>query len=234
MITEQQVATSGIVLTRVARAIGTTPSSLAKDLSATVSGTTATGSTANILSINCAMPTAIEAQRCSAAAAAAYMAFGNETNQPKTVRAHDPMHVTLITAATLPAAPTGPGKGILLPAGAILELLLGIGAILVRDRFDHRVRDRADLERCLGGPVLAAIPLVQHPDDVFLRHPLSRSGRGLSLSPGESQSAHHRRARWRCGAACLRRAARRWAYQRRRQPRGSLGRAGREGALDRC
>ena len=173
MITEQQVATSGIILTRVAPAIGTTPSSLAKDLSATVSGTTATGSTANILSINCAMPTAIEAQRCSAAAAAAYMALGNDTNQPKTVRAHDPMNVTLVTAATLPAAPTGPGKGILLPAGAILGLLLGIGAILVRDRFDHRVRDRADLERCLGGPVLAAIPLVQHPDDVFLRRPLS-------------------------------------------------------------
>ena len=33
MITEQQLATSGIVLTRVAPAIGTTPSSLAKDLS---------------------------------------------------------------------------------------------------------------------------------------------------------------------------------------------------------
>ena len=173
MVTEQQVATSGIVLTDAAHAIGTTPSSLAKDLSATVLGTSATGNTANVLSINCAMPTAIKAQRCSAAAAAAYVALRNDMRQSKTTRAHDPVNVTLITAATLPTAPAGPGKGILLPVGAILGLLLGIGAIFVRDRFDHRVRDRADLERCLGAPVLAAITHVQHPRDVFLRRPLS-------------------------------------------------------------
>ena len=68
MITEQQVATSGVVLTDVTRAIGIPPGTLAGDLSATVSGTSATGGTANVLSINCAMPTAIMAQRCSAAA----------------------------------------------------------------------------------------------------------------------------------------------------------------------
>jgi polysaccharide biosynthesis transport protein len=173
MITEQQVATSGVVLTDAARAVGIPPDTLAKDLSATVSGTSATGGTANVLSINCAMPTAIKAQRCSAAAAAAYMAFRNDVRQSKAARARDPMNVTLVTAATLPAAPAGPGKGILLPVGAILGLLLGIGAIFVRDRFDHRVRDHADLERCLGAPVLAAITLVQDPRDVFLRRPLS-------------------------------------------------------------
>ena len=173
MVTEQQVATSGIIYTRVARAIGTTPGSVAKNLSATVLGTSATGNTANVLSINCAMPTAAEAQRCSATAAAAYVALRNDLKQSKTVRAHDPMNVTMITAATLPAAPAGPGKGILLPVGAILGLLLGVGAIFVRDHFDHRVRDRADLERCLGAPVLAAITRAHHPRDVFLRRPLS-------------------------------------------------------------
>jgi len=173
MVTEQQVATSGVVLTDVARAIGIPPGTLAGDLSATVSGTSATGGTANVLSINCAMPTAIKAQRCSAAAAAAYMAFRNDARQSKAARARDPMNVTLVTAATLPAAPAGPGKKILLPVGAVLGLLLGIGAIFVRDHFDHRVRDRADLERCLGAPVLATITLAQHPRDVFLRHPIS-------------------------------------------------------------
>jgi capsular exopolysaccharide synthesis family protein len=173
MVTEQQVATSGIVSADAARAIGTAPGSLAKDLSATVLGTSATGNTANVLSISCAMPTAVKAQRCSAAAAAAYVTLRNDLRQSKTARAHNPMHVTLITAATLPAAPAGPGKGILLPVGAILGLLLGIGAIFVRDHFDHRVRDRADLERCLDAPVLAAITHVHHPGDVFLRRPLS-------------------------------------------------------------
>lgn len=173
MVTEQQVATSGVVLASAARALGTTPPALAEDLSATVSGTSATDGTANVLSISCAMPTAIDAQRCAAAGAAAYMAFRNETTQSKAVRKRDPIEVTLITAATLPTAPGGPGARILLPVGALLGLLLGIVAVLAQDHFDHRVRDRADLEECLGAPVAAAIPLARHAPDVFRRRPIS-------------------------------------------------------------
>jgi Mrp family chromosome partitioning ATPase len=173
MVTEQQVATSGVVLADAARALGTTPTALAKDLSATVSGTSATGGTANVLSINCAMPTATDAQRCAAAAAAAYMAFRNDVGQPKAARAHNPIRVTLVTAATLPTAPSRVSLRILLPIGALLGLVLGIGAVFVRDRFDHRVRDRADLERCLDAPVLAEIPLARHSRDIFHRRPLS-------------------------------------------------------------
>ncbi len=173
MVTEQQVATSGVVLADAASNLGIAPQTLAKDLSATVAGTSATGGIASVLSISCTMRTAIEAQRCSAAAAAAYMAFRNDATRPKATGAHDPMQVTLVTAASLPTAPAGPGKGILLPLGAMLGLLLGIGAIFARDHFDHRVRDRADLERCLDAPVLAVTPLVWRPRDIFLRRPLS-------------------------------------------------------------
>ena len=173
IVTEQQVATSGVVLAAAARQLGTTPSALAEDVSATVSGTSATGGTANVLSISCAMPTAASAQRCAAAAATAYMAFRNDANQPKVTQAHDPTHVTLVTPATLPTAPSGVRLRILVPIGALLGLLLGIGAVLVRDYFDHRVRDSADLERCLDAPVLAAIPLARHSHNVFLRRPLS-------------------------------------------------------------
>jgi polysaccharide biosynthesis transport protein len=175
MVTEQQVATSGVVLADAAKALGTTPADLAKDLSATVSGTAATGGTANVLAINCAMPTATAAQRCAAAATTVYIAFRNDAQQPKATQAHDPMHVTLVTAATLPTRPSGVRLRILLPIGAVLGLLLGIGAIFVRDHFDHRVRDVADLERCLDAPVLAAVPLARHSHDVFLRRPLSRA-----------------------------------------------------------
>jgi polysaccharide biosynthesis transport protein len=173
MVTEQQVATSGVVLADAAHALGTTPSALMNDLSATVSGTSATGGTANVLSINCAMPTATSAQRCAAAAAAAYMAFRNDATQPKNVQAHDPIHVTLVTAATLPTAPAGVRLRILLPIGAVLGLLLGTGAAFVRDYLDHRVRDSADLEQYLDAPVLAAIPVARHSHDVFIRRPLS-------------------------------------------------------------
>ena len=177
METEIQVATSGVVLASTARAIGTTPLRLAIDLSATVAST-ATG-TANVLTIGCTRPTAAAAQRCAAVAAASYLAFRNEAGMSKSTRKHDPLQVTLVTPATRPTAPAGPGRRILLPVGAVLGLALGVGAIFVRDHFDDRVRDDADLERCLEAPVLGAIPFVSRgtadPALVFGQAPASRA-----------------------------------------------------------
>src|SRR6266567_3116575 len=171
MSTEKQVATSGVVLASIARTLGATSLALAKDLKANASGTS------NILSIACTMPTPSAAQRCAAAAADGYVAFRDATTASPSVRAHDPLRATLVTPASLPQSPAGLGKKILLPLGAILGLLLGIGAIFIRDRTDDRVRDRADLERCLEAPVLATIPRVRRragrPASVFSRAPLS-------------------------------------------------------------
>ena len=114
MVTEQDVATSGVVLDNAASALGTTSTALQKDLTATVSGTNATGGTANVLSISCSMPTAVSAQRCAAAAANAYMDYRNDVNAPKKTRAHDPMVVTLVTPATLPTTSSGVSLKILL------------------------------------------------------------------------------------------------------------------------
>lgn len=173
MVTEQAVATSGVVLANAARSLGTTSTALQKDLSAAVSGTNATGGTANILSISCSMPTAASAQRCAAAAAAAYTDYRNETSESAHTRAHDPMFVTLVTPAVLPTKVSGVSEKILLPIGAILGLMLGLGAAFVRDHFDHRVRDGADLERLLDAPVLGLIPRAQHSDTVLIKQPLS-------------------------------------------------------------
>ena len=171
MATEAQVATSGVVVASTARALGTIPSSLSTALSAKTSGT------ANILSISCTMPRPAAAQRCAAAAAAGYVAFRNDVTGSKAERARDPLHVRLVTVASLPNAPAGPGKKILLPAGALLGLLLGIGGVALRDYFDDRVRDRADLERCLDAPVLAEVPRIRRravdPEFVFRDAPFS-------------------------------------------------------------
>lgn len=154
MTTETQVATSGVVGTRTAKAIGVSPDNLSSHLSAKVTGT------ANILSISCTMATPAAARRCANAAAAAYIGFRNMASSSKTDKAHDPLRATLVTTASLPGGPAGPGKRILLPLGALLGLLLGIGGTLVRDHFDDRVRDRADLERCLDAPVVAEVTRV--------------------------------------------------------------------------
>lgn len=171
MTTETQVATSGVVVTSTAHAVGMSTGDLQPHLSAKVSGT------ANILSITCTMPAPVAAQRCAGAAASAYIAFRNLASAAEPDRAHDPLHTTLVTAASLPAAPAGIGKPVLLPVGAVLGLLLGLGAVIVRDRFDDRVRDRGDLERCLDAPVVAEVPRVSRrarpPATVFLRAPRS-------------------------------------------------------------
>ena len=173
MVTEQDVATSGVVLDNAASALGTTSTALQKDLTAVVSGTNATGGTANVLSISCSMPTAAGAQRCAAAAANAYLDYRNDVNASAKTRAHDPMVVSLVTPANLPTTSAGVSEKILLPIGAILGLLLGIGAIFLRDHSDHRVRDAADLEGFLDARVLAVIPRAQHSGNVFIRQPRS-------------------------------------------------------------
>ena len=170
MATETQVATSGIILGRTAAALGVSIQGLAGQLSAKVS------STATVLSIGCTRPDPHEAQRCAQAAASAYVGFRNLLSAPAAQRARNPVRVTLVTPATLPATPAGPGKQIVLPIGGVLGVALGLGAIILRDRFDDRVRDRADMERCLAAPVLAAIPRAGRAVDpafVFSRAPRS-------------------------------------------------------------
>jgi len=151
MTTETQVATSGVVVASTARAIGSTVSGLQSHLTAKVTGA------ANVMSISCTRPAPAQAQQCAAAAAAAYIDFRNRVAGSASEQAQDPLHVTLVTHASLPQAPAGLGKKILLPVGAFLGLLVGIGAVILRDRLDDRVRDRDDLARCLDAPVAAEV-----------------------------------------------------------------------------
>jgi polysaccharide biosynthesis transport protein len=171
MATEQQVATSEIVLGRTAAALGVSTQNLAGNLSAK------TTSTSTVLSINCTGPSPRAAQNCAQNAATAYIGFRNDLSLSKTLQARDPYHVTLVSNASLPAKTAGISQKILLPIGAILGFALGLGGIVIRDRFDHRVRDRADLERYLEAPVLAGVPRIRRgvdPAFVFSRAPQSK------------------------------------------------------------
>ena len=89
----------------------------------------------------------IAANVCAAAIAAAYIDFRNHTESSRSVRAHAPLHVTLVTPATLPAARAGIGKRILLPLGAILDWTMSTpaGFAAFRDR-----RINAMIKKLLG------------------------------------------------------------------------------------
>src|ERR1035438_5462890 len=107
------------------------------------------------------MPEAAAAQLCATAVAQSYSDFRNDAGSPTLVREHDSFSITLVTPAQLPSTPAGTGRSILLSIGAVLGLALGVGTAFVLDRFDDRVRDRADLQQCLDAPVLTAIPRVR-------------------------------------------------------------------------
>ena len=151
-VTEKQVASSGVVLNRAAKAAGMTADQLSSHISIAVP------SGANVLAISCTTGDPVSAQRCARAVSGAYMNFRNDAGQVAHRQAHDALTVTLVTPAQVPTKPSGLGLAILLPLGAVIGLLLGTGTAYIRDRTDDRVRDREDLEQCLGTSVLAVVP----------------------------------------------------------------------------
>lgn len=153
--TEEKVATSGDVLGAAATTLGISPGHLSADVKVSVSGTS------SILTIGCTMPQPAAAQNCATVVTLAYINFRNDATATKSVQAHDPLAVTLVTPAVLPLSPSGTKKSVLLSIGAFLGFLLGLGAVYVRDRADDRVRDREDLGRNLGAPALVAVPRVR-------------------------------------------------------------------------
>jgi capsular exopolysaccharide synthesis family protein len=180
LATEQQVATSGSVVSSAASALGESPGEL--HLSVTNKDGT------NILLIACSEPTARAAVACANATAAAYRDYRNESGSSAAVRAHDPLHVTIVTSAPFPSAKSGKRKLELIALGVVLGLSLGIGTAFLRDRLDDRVRDRADLEHYLNAPVLSEIPDLR-------RRRSARPEAGVLRAPRSAQADAYRHLR---------------------------------------
>jgi succinoglycan biosynthesis transport protein ExoP len=67
----------------------------------------------------------------------------------------------LASPAVVPIRPVKPNKPLNTLIGCIVGLSLGIGAALVAERFDDTLKDRDDVERSLGVPVLGVVPSVK-------------------------------------------------------------------------
>ena len=63
-----------------------------------------------------------------------------------------------VIAAALPTAPSGTSHTVIVIAGALLGLLIGLALSFVRDLFDDRLRDTRQLEGDLGVATLAVLP----------------------------------------------------------------------------
>jgi capsular polysaccharide biosynthesis protein len=81
-----------------------------------------------------------------------------------------------VIPSSLPLQPAGLSRSVVVAIGLVLGLLIGIIAAFVRDAFDDRIRDRAQLERKLGAPTLAVL---SSPSPARSRSggPMSDSGR---------------------------------------------------------
>lgn len=63
-----------------------------------------------------------------------------------------------VIPAAKPLAPSGLGHAMILGLGTLLGLLIGLVLAFIRDVFDDRVRDTAQLESALGAATLAVLP----------------------------------------------------------------------------
>jgi Mrp family chromosome partitioning ATPase/capsular polysaccharide biosynthesis protein len=81
---------------------------------------------------------------------------GTADSQLSSLSTYNDSGGTVIGAAR-PSTPSGLGHAVILTLGALLGLIIGLVLAFMRDAFDDRVRDSAQLERRLGAPTLAAL-----------------------------------------------------------------------------
>ncbi len=108
-------------------------------------------------------PTSIEARDARAERASVQAQLEGLQVQVASVSLLNTDPGTVIVQAQEPRRPSSPNHTLNIAIGVFLGLLLGVGAGLVRGRFDQRLHKTTDLEEALSVPLLAAIPMV--PDE---------------------------------------------------------------------
>ncbi|ASW54807.1 hypothetical protein [Plantactinospora sp. KBS50] len=97
------------------------------------------------------------ADRAAAIANAASRALGEQLGRLE-IGGDTPVTTRVLDTANPPSRPDFPKPPLNGALGALVGLLAGWGAMLLRDRFDGRIRDVAGLEARLGLPVVGILP----------------------------------------------------------------------------
>jgi tyrosine-protein kinase Etk/Wzc len=85
--------------------------------------------------------------------------------------------VRVVDAASLPFRPISPRLPLNLALGFVLALTSGLGVALLAEARDTRVRERQEVERQTGLPVLTIVPHLRRPGSVMPLPALSRKDR---------------------------------------------------------
>src|SRR5579875_513079 len=86
----------------------------------------------------------------------------------------------IISSASAPGSPSSPKKAVILPAGLIVGLVVGLIAAFVWDRRDKRLHSADDVERLLDIPVMLDLPRKSFGRQVSLASPRSRMGKAFT------------------------------------------------------
>jgi exopolysaccharide transport family protein len=111
----------------------------------------------------------------------------NETREQQGIQDAD---ARIISAATVPAEPSYPRKGLFAAAGFLASLIVGAGVVALLERLDNGFHNIRELEDALGLPLLASIPELSEtdarvdeellsPPDYLLARPLSIYGEAI-------------------------------------------------------
>ena len=138
--------------TRVIERLGleTEPQKLADNITATVVPETV------ILELTVVDPSRVQAQRLAQAVAEELTAFVDELETPPG-RNSAPIKASIVDAAGLPSAPVSPQPIRNVGLAAILGLLLGLGAAVLRELLDTSVKSNDDVAQAAGAPVMGSI-----------------------------------------------------------------------------
>ncbi|MFL5864779.1 MAG: hypothetical protein ACJ780_29130 [Solirubrobacteraceae bacterium] len=85
-------------------------------------------------------------------------ALTEQVTQLESLRTSTPAGTQVIQAAVPSLKPVGPHTRRAVELALVIALLLGIGAVLLAESSDRRIRSPEDVERLTGWPLLAAIP----------------------------------------------------------------------------
>jgi len=97
------------------------------------------------------------AKEIAEAVAAEFPRFINTLESSPTPEG-SPVEISVTSPAVLPTSPESPRKGLYLAVGALLGLILGVGAAVLRELLDRRIRDDEAAEAIAGAPVLGHVP----------------------------------------------------------------------------
>lgn len=102
------------------------------------------------------------------------------SNQQNQVRSTTVTPGRIVTEPALPTQPSSPNRLIVLAAGAVLGLLLGLGVAALRHRSDDVIRRPEDIFRRTHLPVATVLHSKLRGAEVALAEPLSADGRGYA------------------------------------------------------